>query len=155
MVLNVNSLTFPWLFPTFIFFPDHHQNSLTNPWLLPGLEFSWLFPDRWTPCDTSSDKGLSPGRHLAIIWTNAGMLLIGPLGANFREIFIKMHTFSFKKMHLKMPPREWRPFCLGLNVLTGMWWYCITHIYLNLNEILSTKPKIFQLTAFVPQSSSS
>ena len=25
-----------------------------------------------------SDNGLSPGQHQAIIWTNAGMLLIGP-----------------------------------------------------------------------------
>ena len=27
-----------------------------------------------------SDNGLSPGRRQAIIWTNAGILLIGPLG---------------------------------------------------------------------------
>ena len=26
-----------------------------------------------------SDNGLSPDRHQAIIWTNAGILLIGPL----------------------------------------------------------------------------
>ena len=30
-----------------------------------------------------SDNGLSPGRRQAIIWTNAGILLIGPLGTNF------------------------------------------------------------------------
>ena len=35
-----------------------------------------------------SDNGLSPGRRQAIIWTNAGMLLIGPLGTNFSEILI-------------------------------------------------------------------
>ena len=35
-----------------------------------------------------SDNGLSPGRRQAIIWTIAGILLIGPLGANFREILI-------------------------------------------------------------------
>ena len=29
-----------------------------------------------------SDNGLSPVRRQAIIWTNAGILLIGPLGAN-------------------------------------------------------------------------
>ena len=29
-----------------------------------------------------SDNGLSPGRRQAIIWTNAGMLLIEPLGTN-------------------------------------------------------------------------
>ena len=28
------------------------------------------------------------------------ILLIGPLGTNFNEILIEMHTFSFKKMHL-------------------------------------------------------
>ena len=27
-----------------------------------------------------SDNGFSPGRRQAIIWTNAGILLIGPLG---------------------------------------------------------------------------
>ena len=34
-----------------------------------------------------SDNGLSPGRRQAIIWTNAGILLIGPLGTNFSEIY--------------------------------------------------------------------
>ena len=34
-----------------------------------------------------SDNGLSPGRHQAIIWTTAGILLIGPLGTQFSEIF--------------------------------------------------------------------
>ena len=65
----------------------------------------------------ASDNGLSPGRRQAIIWTNAGILLIGPLGTNFNEILIETHTFSFKKMHLKMSSVKWRPFCLGLNVL--------------------------------------
>ena len=64
-----------------------------------------------------SDNGLSPGRRQAIIWTNTGILLIGPLGTNFNEIIIKIHTFSFKKIHLKMSSGKWRPFCLGLNVL--------------------------------------
>ena len=43
-----------------------------------------------------SNNGLSPGRRQAIIWTNAGILLIGPLGTNFSEILIEIHTFSFK-----------------------------------------------------------
>ena len=64
-----------------------------------------------------SDDGLSPDRHQAIMLTNAGILLIGPLGTNFSEIFIKIHAFSFKKMHLKMSSGKWRPFCLGLHVL--------------------------------------
>ena len=49
-----------------------------------------------------SDNGLSPGRRQAIIWTNAEILLIGPAGTIFSEILIEIHTFSFKKMHLKM-----------------------------------------------------
>ena len=65
-----------------------------------------------------SDNGLSPGRRQAIIWTSAGMLLIGPSGTNFNEIFIKIHTFSFKKLHLKTLSAKRRPFCPGLNGLT-------------------------------------
>ena len=65
-----------------------------------------------------SDNGLSPGRRQAIIWTNAGMLLIGPLWINFREILIEIPTFSFKKMRLKVSSAKRRPFFLGLNVLS-------------------------------------
>ena len=57
-----------------------------------------------------SDNGLSPGRRQAIIWTNAGILLIGPWGTNFSEIVVSIQTFSFKKMHLKMSFAKWRPF---------------------------------------------
>ena len=64
-----------------------------------------------------ADNGLSPGRRQAIIWTNAGILLIGPLGKNFSEILIKISTLSFKKMRLKVSSAKWRPFCLDLNVL--------------------------------------
>ena len=49
-----------------------------------------------------SDNGLSPGQCQAIIWTNAGILLIRPLATNFSEILIKIYTFSFKKIHLIM-----------------------------------------------------
>ena len=48
-----------------------------------------------------SNNGLLPGRRRAILWTNAGILLIGPSGTNFSEILIAICTFSFKKMHLK------------------------------------------------------
>ena len=61
-----------------------------------------------------SDNGLSPGRRQAIVWTNAGILFIGPLETNFSEILIKIHIFSFRKMHLKMSSGKRRPFCLGL-----------------------------------------
>ena len=36
------------------------------------------------------DKGLSPERRQTIIWTNARLLLIGPFGTNFNEIFIEI-----------------------------------------------------------------
>ena len=65
-----------------------------------------------------SDNGLSPERRQAIIWTKAGILLIGTLGTKFNEILIEIHTFSFKNIHLKKSSGKWRPFCLGLNVLT-------------------------------------
>ena len=64
-----------------------------------------------------SDNGLSPGRRLAIIWNNAGLLLSEPLGTNVSEISIGIQTFTFKKMHLNMSSAKWRPFFLGLNVL--------------------------------------
>ena len=85
-----------------------------------------------------SDNGLAPGWRQTIIWTNDGILLIGPLGTNFSEILIGIQTISFKKMHLKMASPKWRPFCLGLNVLTHwrltsllMSLICSTVLYLN------------------------
>ena len=57
-----------------------------------------------------SDNGLSPDQRQAIIWTNAGILLIWPLGTNFSEIQIGIQTFSFKKIHLKMSSAKWRQF---------------------------------------------
>ena len=63
-----------------------------------------------------SDNDLSPGRRQGIIGSNAGIMLIGPLGTNFSEIVIEIHKFSFKKMHLKISSGKCRPFCLGLNL---------------------------------------
>ena len=80
-----------------------------------------------------SDNGLSPGRRQAIIWTDAGILLIGPLETNFSEMWIGIQTFPLRKIHLKKLSAKWRLFCVGLNVLnflqpsyvianTGAWW---------------------------------
>ena len=41
-----------------------------------------------------SDNGLSPVRRQAIIWTNAEILLIEPLGTTLSDIFIEVDTFS-------------------------------------------------------------
>ena len=64
-----------------------------------------------------SDNGLSPARRQAINWSNDGIWLIGQLRINFSEILIEIHTFSFKKIHLKMSSGNWLSLCLGLNVL--------------------------------------
>ena len=64
-----------------------------------------------------SDNGLSPEQRQAIIWTNAGILLIGPLGTNFSEILIEIQTFSLRKIRLKMSSAKCCSFRLGLNVL--------------------------------------
>ena len=70
-------------------------------------------------------NGLSSGWRQAIIWINAGILLISPLGTNFGEILIKIHISSFKYMHLKLLSGTSHPSCLGLNVLNKhatRWW---------------------------------
>ena len=85
--------------------------STFNP-LRPGDAYKSL---NWvTSC---LDNGLSPIRRQAIIWSNTVILLIETFGSNFSEISIEIHTFSFKKMHLKMSSGKWLPICLGLNVL--------------------------------------
>ena len=63
-----------------------------------------------------SDIGLPPERRQAIIWTNAGILFMGLLGIYFYEILVKILTFLFKKMRLRVFSVIWRSFCLGLNV---------------------------------------
>ena len=67
-----------------------------------------------------SDNGLSPGRRQAITWTNVGILLIRPIGTNFSEMLIEIHTFSFKKIHLKMVAILSRPQCVNVMKLLGI-----------------------------------
>ena len=64
----------------------------------------------------SWDNGLSPGQHQAIISTNTGLSMIGPLGTNLSEIWIDISIVSFKKMCFKMSGK-WQQFFIGLNVL--------------------------------------
>ena len=59
------------------------------------------------------DNGLSPIRHQAIIWTNASLLSIEPLGTKFSDILIKIQNFSFTEAHLKISSAKRRPFCPG------------------------------------------
>ena len=69
-----------------------------------------------------SDNGLSPCRRQTISCTNAGILKTGPLGTNFSEISIQIHTFSIKKMHFKRLSGKWQPFCLGLSVVSSQYY---------------------------------
>ena len=48
----------------------------------------WLIYASVNYTNIGLDNGLSPGWHQAIIWTNAGLLLIEHLGANFSIFFI-------------------------------------------------------------------
>ena len=92
--------------------------------------FRQLWPCPWQGHGDSCQATLTHwGRvtHICVtkltnILTNAGILLIWTSGTNFSQILIQIHKFSFKKMHLKMSSGKWRPFCLGLNVLTAV--YC-------------------------------
>ena len=92
-----------------------------------------------------SDNGLSPGQRQAIIWTNAGILLIWTWGINFSEIFSEIHTFSFKKMYLKMLSGKRRPFCLSLNVLKlicSYKWYTLSVMPCNITIIMVNSEKL-------------
>ena len=93
---------------------------------------------------TGSDNGLPPDRRQAIIWTNAGLLLIEPLGTNFSEMLIEILTFSFKKMRLIVSSAKRRPFCFGLNVLTVGQHTCSstwTYLYAKQSAATSKQPK--------------
>ena len=104
---------------------DPHCSSIGVSVFLTKMVSKWLNSSRPSdayirqkPTIIGSDIGLSPGRRQAIIWTNAGIWLIRTLGTNFSEILNEIHAFSFRKTHLKMSSAKWRPFCLGLNVLS-------------------------------------
>ena len=107
-------------FSNLVFAASQSQATLENPCQLKRLLTHW---GRVTHICVSklttigSDNGLSPDRRQAIIWTNAGILLIGPIGTNFSENLIEILTFSFNKMRLKVSSAKRWPFCLGLNVL--------------------------------------
>ena len=58
-------------------------------------------------------NGLSPVQCQAIMWTNAGLLSVRPLGTNLSEIQMERLSFSFTKMHLKISSVKWQPFCQG------------------------------------------
>ena len=94
--------------------------TINNQWVrLSESDFDGFFVGNLT--STGSHNGLVPTRRQTIIWTNAGILLIGPLWTNCNVNFSKILAFSFKKIRLNVSSVKWRPFCLGINVLTLAW----------------------------------
>ena len=99
--MNSRSAQAPWL---------HNKRAMRNTIAnILELNYSFIWLTHWGRVThiwvgkltiIGSDNGLSPGRRQAIIWTNAGILLIGHLGTNFSEILIEINTFSFKKIDL-------------------------------------------------------
>ena len=67
------------------------------------------------------------GGSQPIIWTSAEILSIRTLWIYFSEILNEICTFSFRKMHSKMPPAKLRHFFFSLNVITqsnSLWADC-------------------------------
>ena len=94
-------------------FSKFHFWAHTPLWL---IEAEWRIYVSWNWVSIDSDNGLSLIRRQAIIWFKEDLLLIGPLGTNFSEIWIKIQIFPLKKMHLKRSSAKCRPFCHGLNL---------------------------------------
>ena len=90
-----------------------------------------------------SDSGLSPGWHQAIIWTNAGMLLIGPSGTNFSEMLIEIQYIFiqenvFANVVRKMVAILYQPQCFKWNRRLGavsIWRWCLTSIGIPMLKI--------------------
>ena len=94
-----------------------------------------------------SDNCLSPGRRQAIIWTNAGILLIGSLGTNFNDFFnrnsyIFTQENQFENVVWKMASILSRPQCVnsqtgGCYVYEQYHWRwsrpCVVDLTLNSN----------------------
>ena len=66
----------------------------------------------------ASDNDLPPDQRQAIIWTNARILLIGPLGTNSVEFKSKHKIFHSWSCFWKCLLPKWRPSHLCLNVLS-------------------------------------
>ena len=88
----------------------------------PGHPAEWCIYASVNDATFGPDNGLSPIQCQAIIWSNAGILLIESLGTNFSEIWIRVGRFSLKKTHSKLPSEKRQPFVLNLNELTHWGW---------------------------------
>ena len=98
-------------------------------WCLLLTNWGWEMHTR--PSFIGPDNGLLPVRHQAIIWANAGLLFIRPLGINFSEM-----QFSIKKINCKMLSAIWQPFSLSVMVLMFAWVSRVHHS----NSFVCVKP---------------
>ena len=79
-----------------------------------------------------SHNGLKPDRCQAIIWNNAGILLVSPLGTHFRAeyqskfIYILIQESAFENVVWKTAAILSRPQCVDLKVASATW-YCCTN----------------------------
>ena len=109
-----------------------------------------------------SGNGLSLVWHLAITWTNPGLLSNGFLGTNFREVQIGILSFSFRKMHLKLSSAKMAAILSRERwdnhnwvAFLGSSWYVISHLIiismheknnrstlLRCNKCYHTRPEI-------------
>ena len=74
-----------------------------------------------------SDNGLLPTQHQAIIWTNVGLLKIGPLETIFSEIWMYKQS-SYNTINFNMSSVKWRQFCLRLIVYLYLYLYLMSCI---------------------------
>ena len=82
------------------------------------------------PVSIGSDNRLSPIRCQAIIWTNAGILSIGPLGTNFSEILIESKVnYSRNAKPTWQCPYSTSQELHGLHVVVIVIVYKFTHIH--------------------------
>ena len=70
---------------------------------------------------SATGNALSLVRRQVIIWTNANSFAVWSLGTNFSKTTIKIHKFSFKKMHFNMSSAKCQPFRLQ----------CVDRVLLN------------------------
>ena len=70
---------------------DFSMNTDEHTWL---IEAEWRIYARVSYAIIGSVNSLSPGRLPANTWTNAGIRVIGPLGANLSEICIEILHFN-------------------------------------------------------------
>ena len=130
---------FLWCIFTHLCTPKHahvlHKNVLTHWGRVTHISVGKL-------TIIGSYNGLSPARRQAIIWTNGGILLIGPLGTNFSEILIRIqnifiHENALQNVVCEMASILSLPQCIKVDiwnscvgcvftVIPALSWWCDT-----------------------------